>query len=212
LFPEYSKWERFVDACIHAAGISLSIAVTAVLVIAAAIYRSSLDVAGVGIYGLGMLAMFVSSACYNFVRRHSLKEIFRRVDHAAIFVMIAGSYTPFTLLKIGGTAGYGMLAAVWIIAAIGVFLKVRFPRRYDRLTLLLYLAQGWVIVVAFNPLLDSVSVRAVALLITGGCLYTIGVVFHLWTGLKFHNAIWHGFVLTAAVCHFGAVFDAVLLT
>ena len=100
----------------------------------------------------------------------------------------------------------------WGLAISGVILKLRFPRRFERLAIALYLAQGWAIVVALNPLLAAVSVRVLTLLILGGCLYSVGVIFHSWKKLKFHNAIWHGFVLVAAACHFGAVCDAVFLT
>jgi hemolysin III len=144
------------------------------------------------------------------VRSHRWRGYFRRLDHTAIFVMIAGSYTPFTLLKIGGIFGYALLFAVWGIAILGIILKLLFPpHRFERLTIALYLLQGWAIVVAFDPLLDSISARAITLLVLGGCLYTVGVVFHLWKKLKFHNTVWHGFVLVAAVCHFGAICDAV---
>ncbi len=211
MFPVYSKCERIVDACIHVAGMSLSAAATVGLTVVAALHLSALHVVALGIYCFGMVSMFVSSACYNMMHSHRWREYLRRADHSAIFVMIAGSYTPFTLLKIGGIAGYGLLVAVWGVAISGVILKLCFPRRFERLTIALYLAQGWAIVVAFNPLLASVSARALALLVLGGCLYSVGVVFHLWEKLKFHNAIWHGFVLMAAACHFGAVCDAVFL-
>lgn len=208
MFPEYTRCERVVDAWIHGAGIAFSAAVTAGFLVAAGIFLTPLDVAGLGIYCAGMIGMFVSSASYNMVRRHSLKAILRRVDHSAIFVMTAGTYTPFALLKIGGTAGYALLAAVWLIAAAGVYLKLRHLHRIERISIALYLIQGWLIVLVFDPLMASLSARALTLLIAGGCLYTIGVVFHLWERLKFHNAIWHAFVLCAAVCHAGAVWDA----
>jgi hemolysin III len=212
LFPQYSKCERIADAFIHVTGMSLSIAVAAGLMVVAIFHLPALHVVALGIYCFGMVSMFVSSACYNMLHSHRWREYLRRVDHSAIFVMIAGSYTPFTLLKIGGIIGYGLLAAVWGIAIAGVILKLRFPHRFERLAIALYLAQGWAIVVALNPLLASVSARALTLLILGGCLYSVGVIFHSWKKLKFHNAIWHGFVLVAAACHFGAVCDAVFLT
>ncbi len=210
MFPEYSKYERIADNCIHVVGTSLSTAVTAGLMVMAALHLSTLHVAALGVYCFGMVSMFVSSSCYNMMHSHRWREYLRRIDHAAIFVMIAGSYTPFTLLKIGGLAGYGLLVAVWAVAISGVILKLSFPRRFGRLAVALYLAQGWAIVVALNPLLASVSARALTLLVLGG-LYSVGVIFHLWEKLKFHNAIWHGFVLVAAACHFGAVCDTVFL-
>ncbi len=136
----------------------------------AALRLSLLHVFALGIYCLGMVSMFVSSACYNMMHAHRWREYLRRADHSAIFVMIAGSYTPFTLLKIGGLAGYGLLVAVWVIAIAGVILKLCFPRRFERLAVALYLAQGWAIVVAFNPLLASISARARS---GRACIFTI---------------------------------------
>ncbi len=210
LFPDYTRGERIADGCVHLAGIIFSVAATAVLMIASVGTLPALNVASLGIYGFGLVGMFVSSASYNLVTRHAWKKVLRRVDHTAIFVMIAGSYTPFALIKIGGSTGYWLLCAVWAVTILGIVVKLVFPCRFERALIALYLAQGWAILAAIDPLLSSISTRALTLLVIGGCLYTIGVFFHLWERLRFHNAIWHAHVLIAAACHFAAICDAMM--
>ncbi len=148
--------------------------------------------------------MFAASAAYNLISRRALKEVLRRVDHAAIFIMIAGSYTPFAL-TVGGGTGAALLAAVWIIAAVGIAIKLLYPRRLDKLSVLLYLAQGWLVLFALDPIVSSLSYRALMLLLAGGVVYTLGVPFHLMEWMRFHNAIWHCFVLGGAACQFAAI-------
>ena len=138
-----------------------------------------------------------------------MKEVLRRLDHAAIFVMIAGSYTPFALV-VGGIAGHALLAAVWAIAAVGVAIKLRFPRRFDKISVLLYLFQGWIVVLALDSITAALPSRALTLLVAGGIVYTLGVGFHLMERLRFHNVIWHVFVLGGAACQFVAIRDAVM--
>ena len=149
--------------------------------------------------------MFFCSAGYHLITWPRLKEVFRRLDHAAIFLMIAGTYTPFVLIKMNNAWGLSLLAVVWAIAVMGVAIKLFVPRFLEGLTVALYLIQGWAVLAAWHPLVTSVPGRALTLLMLGGVLYTIGVVFHLWERLPYQNAIWHGFVLSAASCHFAAV-------
>ncbi len=209
-FPLYTRVEHLADACIHAASIIFSVAASIVLLAAAAIHTlPAADVAGLIVYCIGLMGMFAASAAYNLVSRHDLKEILRRLDHAAIFVMIAGSYTPFALVAGGGT-GAAMLVAVWSIAALGVTLKLRFPRRFDKLSILLYLSQGWIVLLALDPIVASLPGHAVWLLLAGGIVYTLGVPFHLMEWMRFHNVIWHIFVLGGAACQFVAIKGAVI--
>lgn len=209
MFPEYTRIERIVDGYVHAAGVAFSLAASIVL-LASANNSPAIDVAALAIYSLGLIAMFTCSACYNLSDRPLRKEFFRQFDHAAIYLMIAGSYTPFALIKIGGGAGMALLVAVWSIAFAGGLVKFCFPRRFEGVSLLFYLAQGWVILFALNPLMSSVSKFALWSLIAGGLIYTVGVVFHLCKQLPFHNAIWHGFVLLAASCHYAAIYEATI--
>ncbi len=207
-FPSYTRLEHFADTCVHAASLLFGVAAAIILLAAAIGTLPAADIAGLIVYSIGLIGMFASSAAYNLVSRHDLKEILRRLDHAAIFVMIAGSYTPFAL-AVGGGAGRSMLAAVWAIAAIGVAIKLRFPRRFDKLSILLYLAQGWIVLLALEPVTASLPSEALWLLLAGGIVYTLGVPFHLMEWMRFHNAIWHLFVLAGADCQFIAIKGAV---
>jgi len=209
-FPSYSAGERCADALIHAVGIVASAAGVAwMLAKAVASDGVSARTAGaLAVYGLGLLGMLTASALYHRVLPGPRKALLRRVDHAMIFVMIAGTYTPFTLATAGLGATLG--GAVWSGAALGVALKLRYPGRFERLGLGLYLGLGWAIVTAAGPLSATLPTRALWLLAVGGVLYTVGVVFHLMERLPYHNALWHLLVLGAAACHFVAVSAAFL--
>jgi hemolysin III len=208
-FPSYTRREHLADACVHAAGVVFSIAATVFLLVAALRTLPAADIAGLIVYCIGLIGMFGASAAYNLVSHGNLKEALRRLDHSAIFVMIAGSYTPFAIV-VGGNAGGFLLVAVWAIAVIGVAIKLRFPRRFDKLGVLLYLAQGWLVVVAIGPVAEMLPSQALWLLVIGGIVYTAGVPFHLMERLRFHNAIWHLFVLGGAACQFVAIEGAVI--
>jgi len=206
VFPEYTLRERIADGCIHAAGVAASLVALFVLLFIGVRSDALLWVVSLTIYGLGLVATFGFSAGYNLViRPPTLKEWLRRFDHAAIFLMIAGTYTPFVLIKMNTPWGLGLLAVVWTMAAIGIALQLLAPRFLQGLSTALYLVQGWAVLAAWEPLMSALPGRVLTLLVVGGVLYTIGVVFHLWERLPYSNAIWHGFVLSAASCHFAAV-------
>ena len=210
-FPSYSRAERTADGIIHLLGVTFGLAACVSLVLVALPSQDVLLWLALGLYGLGLLAMLVCSAAYNLTVQPRIKAVFRRLDHAAIFVMIAGTYSPFTLIAIGGAWGFGLLAFVWTVALAGVTVKLCWPRRFDRLSVFAYLLLGWSILVAFDPLLAAVSAAGLILLLVGGLLYSLGVVFHLWQRLPYQNAIWHACVLAAAACHFTAVLSEVAL-
>ena len=186
-----------------------SLAAAALLLVGAIGVLPAAIFVGLIVYSIGLVGMFAASAAYNLVSHVGVKEILRRLDHAAIFVMIAGSYTPFALV-VGGRAGHMLLAAVWAIAAVGVAIKLRYPWRFDKLSVLLYLSQGWIVLLALDSITAALSNRALSLLVAGGVVYTVGVAFHLMERLLFHNVIWHIFVLGGAACQFAAIRDAVM--
>jgi hemolysin III len=200
-----SRAEYIADAAVHLIGLAFGIGACVTLGVLAVIQPEWPRLIGLGVYGLGLLAMLACSALYNMTHHLTWKARFRRLDHAAIFVMIAGSYTPLSLVVIGGAWGFGLLAFVWIVALAGVLLKLCFPMRFEGLSVAAYLLLGWTIVVAFQPLLNGASTAGLVLLITGGGLYSLGVIFHLWERLPYQAAIWHVFVLAAAACHFSAI-------
>jgi hemolysin III len=204
--PQYSMRERVADGCVHVIGVSASLVALIALLIIGVRSETALLAVSLTIYGLALVACFTCSAGYNLIARPpKLKEVFRRLDHAAIFFLIAGTYTPFIVLKMGNAWGYGLLAVVWGMAAIGIAIKLFLPRFLEGLSTAIYLVQGWAVLAAWQPLTTALPGQVLTLLIAGGVLYTIGVVFHLWDRLPYQNAIWHGFVLSAATCHYAAV-------
>ena len=211
-FPNYSLGERVADACLHAVGVTASLVAFTVLLVIGVKSDIALWIVSLTIYGLALVAMFSFSAGYHLVvARPRLKEWLRRLDHAAIFLMIAATYTPFVLIEMNTPFGLSLLAVVWIIAAVGVVLQLFAPRYLEGLSVALYLVQGWAVLAALEPLISALPGRVLTLLMAGGVLYTVGVVFHLWERLPYQNAIWHGFVLIAAGCHFAAVIFVVAL-
>ena len=211
-YPEHSLGERLADGSVHVLSVGFAIGAVIVLMIVAIPNASGLALASLVIYGIGLTAVFSFSAAYHLVPKQGWKELLRRLDHATIFVMIAGTYTPFALVKMGDTVGPGLLTAVWAVALVGVAIKLFLPiGRYRTLSLVLYLAMGWSVIATFEPFIAAVSLTAGILVVLGGALYTIGVAVYLWKGLPYRFAIWHGFVLSAAVCHFVAIFAEVAL-
>jgi len=210
-YPEYTFGERVADGFLHVIGVTASLAAATALLIFACQYLPSLSFVSLAIYGVGLVAVFGCSAAYHLVNRPGLKAILRRFDHAAIYLKIAATYTPFVMVKLGGSAGYALLGAVWAIGALGATAKLAWPEHFVRTSYVLYLALGWSGILVLVPLALAVSPQVLLLLAIGGCLYTIGIVFHLWRRLRYHNAIWHAFVLAASACHFAAVADAVIV-
>jgi len=203
-FPVYTRGERIADAVVHIAGVGCAVIAGAVL-LAVAVPGEAAQLTALGLYVFGVVAGFGFSAAYNLASSPRAKAVLRRFDHAAIFLMIAGSYTPFAAIAIGGFWGTVLLTAVWIVALGGVALKLSLPGRFERLSIALYLMLGWAILPAMGPVVEALSGASLVLLIAGGVIYSLGVVFHLWHRLPYHNAIWHGFVLAAAICHYIAV-------
>ena len=205
----YSRRELFADGCVHVLGVGASVIAVTILIIHTAGHQDAATLASISIYGLGAVAVFVFSALYNMDLLPSRRQMMRRLDHAAIFIKIAGTYTPFAAVSLGGGWGAALLSAVWSIAAVGVPLQLFAPKRLERAAVLLYLLQGWLVLIAIEPLSDALPPAAMTLLFIGGGLYTAGVVFHLAERLPYHNAIWHAFVLAASGCMYAAVAIAV---
>jgi hemolysin III len=210
-FPIYSRGEYLADLAAHVLGLAVGIVATVALLVEASNFGQPLLILGAGLYALGLVAMLSCSAAYNLCPPSRTKSLLRKLDHAAIFIMIAGTYTPFLLNRVGGDWGIGLLSFVWLVAFGGVFLKIMFPRRWEMLTIGLYLGLGWSILAAINPLLNSVSFDSLILIGAGGVIYSVGVVFHLWDRLPYQNAIWHWLVLIAASCHYIAIMNEVAI-
>lgn len=201
----FSRAEFIADAVVHLIGLAFGIGACTALAVLVILKPDLSRLVSLSIYGLGLMAMLVCSALYNMTSHAEWKALFRRFDHAAIFVMIAGSYTPFSLIVIGGNWGIGLLAFVWLVAIAGVIVKLLDPGRHERLSVVAYLLLGWAVLAVLRPLLNNASLAGLILLLGGGALYSIGVVFHMWERLPYQRAIWHVFVLAAAACHFSAI-------
>lgn len=199
----YSRIEHQTDMVIHVLGALFAINASAWLL--AHVSGSGTLILSVSIYCIGLLAMIFASAAYNLWPDGPAKQFLRRIDHSAIFIMIAATYTPFAANRLGGLAGPVILLAVWVSAMAGIVLKVIYPRRYETASLALYLAMGWMIVTVIRPLEHSLATLDFWLLAAGGLVYSVGVVFYLFEHIPFHKTIWHCFVLVAAVLHFSAI-------
>jgi hemolysin III len=201
----YDNAEVNADRIIHAIGVAFGLIGGALLLTFAVETASLAGLIAIILYVTGLVAMLVCSAVYNLSFASPRRELLRRMDHAAIFVMIAGTYSPFTLGRLDGVWSIWLAAVVWSVAILGAIAKLTVPRRIDRYAIVLYLALGWVVLVALEPLLGALHPAVLILILIGGLLYSAGVAFHLWRGLRFQNAIWHALVLGAAVCHYAAV-------
>jgi len=167
-------------------------------------------ITGVALYLAGLVTMLASSALYNTVGLGPRRDFFRTLDQMAILLMIAGTYSPFTLAQ-GTDWGLGFFVFVWLVVGLAVIKKFFWPNQYERIALGLYIILGWLMLVALVPLLPTLSLTSTTLLMVGGGLYSVGILFHQWRHLPYQNAIWHAHVLAAASCHFGAILEGLVL-
>ena len=201
---------KCADLVVHIVGLTLALIGGIILLLLAVRAGSITRVVGVSIYAAGVIAMLAFSTAYNFAKAR-YRPVLRRLDHAGIFLMIAGSYTPFTIHNLHGGWAWGMTAAVWSIAGIGALGKLFAPKVDRKLWVAVYLALGWLVVVALKPMIHNVYWVALLLLVAGGVLYSTGVIFYVNKRLKFSRAIWHGHVVAAAAAHWCAVLLGVVL-
>jgi len=202
---------KCADLVVHIVGLTLAL-IGGIVLLALAVRAGSISrVVGVSIYACGVLVMLAFSTAYNFAKAR-YRPLLRRLDHAGIFLMIAGSYTPFTIHNLTGAWAWGMTIAVWSIASIGALGKLFMPKVDRKLWVAVYLALGWLVVIALKPMIDHVTWVALLLLVAGGVLYSTGVIFYVNKRLKFSRAIWHGHVVAAAAAHWTAVLIGVVLT
>lgn len=206
---EYDRPELIADGIVHGIGITLGLVGGTVLVAMVSASTQAIQFASVLSYTTGLLAMLGLSAAYNMWPVSPVKWILRRLDHSAIYLLIAGTYTPFIAQMKSGVTSVVMLVGVWLAAIAGMTLKLVLPGRLDRLSVVFYLLLGWGGAFAYDAVAPALPSSAMWLLAAGGVLYSIGVIFHAWQSLRFQNAIWHGFVLLGALCHYFAVFDVV---
>lgn len=205
---EYSRSETIADLTVHVVGLCFGFSAVSVLLALAATYAPPSDLIAASVYALGLLSMLTFSAAYNLWPVCPLKWRLRRFDHSAIYVLIAATYTPF-VLDLKPDVAIAILIGVWSVAAVGVAVKLTLPGRFDHLSIVVYAAMGWSAAILWSKN-AAIPALAFRLLIAGGILFTLGLVFHVWRKLRFQNAIWHFFVLLGVTCHYAAVVNVVL--
>jgi hemolysin III len=206
----YSFGEELSHAITHGLGAVLAIVGLCILVVRAALYGNTWHVVACSIFGATLVMMYVASTLYHSIPLPKAKHVLRVIDHSLIYFLIAGTYTPFTLVTLRGPWGWSLFGFTWGLAAIGVGLKIFTTGRYEKISLAVYLLMGWCAVVAIKPLIDSLAPEGLALLAAGGVTYSGGVAFYTWERLRYHHAIWHLFVLGGSVLHWFAVFYYVI--
>ena len=197
--------DEIANALTHGLGAAAALAGGAVLITLAAIHGDGWQLAGAIVFGITLLLLYTASTLYHAIQHPIAKGRLKVFDHCAIYLLIAGTYTPFTLIGLRGPWGWGLFAAIWTIALAGVVFKLFHTGRFPRLSTALYVAMGWLVVVAIKPMLASIDVWTLGWLLAGGVFYTLGTYFYHRESIPYAHAIWHLFVIAGSVCHFVAV-------
>ncbi|KIL74316.1 PAQR family membrane homeostasis protein TrhA [Bacillus badius] len=201
----FSKGEEIANSITHGIGALLSIAALVLLIVYSSLYGTAWHVVSFTIFGATMLILYLSSTLVHSLPKGKAKNLFEIFDHSSIYFFIAGTYTPFLFLAVKGTLGWTLFGIIWGLALFGTVFKCFFVKKFLHTSTLLYVLMGWLIVFAWEPLVQNLPSGSLILLVTGGVLYTLGAVFYVWRGFKYHHMIWHLFVLGGSVTHFFSV-------
>lgn len=201
----YSLGEEIANAITHGVGVVLSIIALTLMVVYASLGGDPWRIVSVSIFGATLIAMYLASTLYHAIPHPKAKRVMRIFDHCAIYLLIAGTYTPFLLVSMRGPAGWTLFGVLWGLAAAGCILKALCMERWETLSVVLYVAMGWAVVATIKPALSAIPPIAIALMAIGGVAYTAGIIFYAWSRLPYHHAIWHLFVLAGSITHFIAV-------
>lgn len=212
LESEYWRHQEIANSVTHGLGIALSVAGLIVLVVLASLHATVWHIVSFSIFGASLVLLYTASTLYHSFRSPRVKQVLHIIDHSSIYLLIAGSYTPFVLVTLRGAWGWSLFGVVWGIALAGIVLKTFFTGRYKMASTILYLLMGWMIVVAIKPLAHAMPVGGIVWLAAGGLAYTIGAVIYMWKTIPYHHAIWHLFVLAGSICHYFSVLLYVLPT
>jgi len=199
---DFSIAEEIWHAITHGLGLALSIAGLTVLVAFAAMKGSPIAIVSSAIYGATLIILYGSSTLYHAITHQDIKKVFQKFDHASIYILIAGTYTPVTLVTLGGVWGWSIFSVVWSVSIIGIYLKFAYPNRFEKLSLVLYLFLGWIIVIAIKPMMENMESGGLWLLLAGGLSYSFGVIFYVKDHLPYYHAIWHLFVLGGSILQY----------
>ena len=202
---EYTSAEEIANSITHGFGSLLSIGGLAVLVGFASVHGNAWHITACSIFGTTLILSYLSSTLYHSIPLPGAKRVLKVIDHAAIYLLIAGTYTPFTLVSLRGTWGWSLFGTIWGLALLGVMLKATMLGKISGISTAIYLAMGWIVLVAFKPMLAAVESGGLVLLLLGGLAYSGGVVFYAWEKLPYNHAIWHLFVMAGSLCHFFAI-------
>jgi len=203
LNKKFSLGEQIANAITHGIGFGLSIAALVILIVQAAHHGTAWHVVSYTIFGSTLIMLYLASTLHHSIPTNG--QVFFRIDQAAIFLLIAGTYTPFTLITLRGPLGWTLFGIIWGLAIFGVVFKSVFGTKYEKVALVTYLLMGWLFIVALKPFIASASTPTLLALLIGGLCYTVGVGFYLWHKLKYNHLIWHLFVLAGSIAHFFAV-------
>ena len=206
----HSVREEFFNALTHGLGATAALAGGAVLITLAALFGDGWQLGSAIVFGICLLALYLASTLYHAIQHPVAKARLKVVDHCAIYLLIAGTYTPFTLIGLRGPWGWGLFAAIWTLAVAGVVFKLFFTGRFKLLSTGIYIAMGWLVLVAIKPLLGALDAWTTGWLFAGGLFYTLGTVFYHRPSLPYSHAIWHLFVVAGSVCHYVAVMAQVV--
>lgn len=203
--PRYSFYEELANSITHGIGILFAISALGVLTAFSSVFGTAWHIVSCSVYSGTMILMYTASTLYHSIPWPRAKKVLRILDHSAIFLLIAGTYTPFTLVSLNGAWGWTLFGVVWGLAVLGIICEIYLLSNYRFLAISIYVAMGWTIVVATKPLLASVPTGGLLLLLTGGLFYTVGIVFYVCRKMPFHHAVWHLFVLAGTVFQFFAI-------
>lgn len=207
----YSAAEELANSITHGIGLLIGIAVLVVLVVFASLRKGVWEIVSVSIYGATFILLFLASTLYHSATKEKAKRVLKVIDHSAIYLLIAGTYTPFALVPLRGALGWSIFGAIWSAALLGIFFKAFFTGRFKAVSLISYLFMGWFCVVAVKPLYRELNTAGFAFLVAGGLCYSVGAVFYAWNALKWSHAVWHLFVLAGSLCHFISVLFGIAL-
>lgn len=203
--PRYSFYEELANSITHGIGLLLSIAGLGVLTAFASVFGSVWHIVSCSVYAGTMILLYTASTLYHSIPWEKAKTVFRVLDHSSIFLLIAGTYTPFTLVSLRGPWGWSLFGTIWGLAVMGILLEVFLQQKYRFITIGLYVAMGWTIVIAVKPMLSSVAPGGMWLLLAGGLCYTLGIPFYIRKSMPFNHAIWHVFVLAGSIFQFFSI-------
>lgn len=204
----YTRAEEQLNILSHFLGFLLSLAALPLLIVKASTQGTAWHIVSFSIFGASMVILYAASTLYHYAKRPELRKKLRIFDHAAIYLLIAGTYTPFTLVTLNGTLGWVLFGVTWGLALAGVILKIFFTGKYDLLSTIMYVAMGWLVIFAFKPMIDSLNTVSLWYLLAGGIAYTIGAILYSMSRLSYNHAIFHVFVLAGTTCHFFAVYQS----